>query len=108
WPLTGDSTSFNWTALTEELEIRTRLGAILTHVRDMHVAPRVRRLGPDPSRDRVRAVEESIITGPAAGPLWAQRLQEPVPRALGEGWHGRPGGLGGIAGPGARRNAGNR
>jgi hypothetical protein len=86
WPLTGDSTSFNWTALTEELEIRTRLGAILAHVRDMHIAPRVRRLGPRPSRDRLRAVEESIIAGPAAGPLWAQTLQEPVPRALRDEW----------------------
>ena len=86
WPLTGESTAFNWSSLTEELEIRTRLGAILGHVRDMHIAPRLRRLGPRPSPDRVRAVEESVISGPANGPLWAQSLHEPVPRALRDEW----------------------
>ena len=86
WPLTGEPTAFNWTALTEELEIRTRLGTILAHVRDMHIAPRVRRLGPRPSRDLIRAVEESVIAGPEAGPLWTQTLREPVPRALRDEW----------------------
>jgi len=86
WPLSGDSTSFNWTALAEELEIRTRLGEILTHVRDTHIAPRLRRLGIRPSPDLVRSVEESIIAGPAGGPLWAQTLKEPVPRVLRHEW----------------------
>ena len=87
WPLTGESAAFNWTVLAEEMEIRTRLGAILAHVRDMHIAPRVRRLGPRPSADLIRAVEESVIAGPAAGPLWARTLREPVPRVLRDEWH---------------------
>jgi len=88
WPLTGESTAFNWTALTEELELRARLGTILAHVREMHISPRVRRLGPRPTPDQIRAVEASVITGPTAGPLWAQTLHEPVPRALRDEWQG--------------------
>ena len=86
WPLTGESTIFNWAALTEELAIRTRLGVILAHVRDMHIAPRLRRLGPHPSADRIRAVEESVIDRAGDSPLWAQTLREPVPRALRDEW----------------------
>lgn len=86
WPLTGESTAFDWSALTEELELRARLGTILAHVRDMHIAPRLRRLGPRPSPDQIRAVEASVIAGPTAGPLWAQTLREPVPRALRDEW----------------------
>jgi hypothetical protein len=87
WPLTGEATAFNWTALAEQLEIRQRLGEILAHVRDMHIAPRQRRLGPRPSPDMIRAVEESVMDGPAHGPVWAQTLKEPVPRALRDEWH---------------------
>jgi hypothetical protein len=106
WPLTGEATPFDWTALTEELQIRTRLGAILAHVRDTHIAPRVRRLGPSPSRDRIRAVEESIIAGPAAGPVWVQTLREPVPRALRDEWRALTQRLSDIAGQG--RGCGSR
>lgn len=86
WPLTGEATVFNWSVLAEEVEIRTRLGEILAHVRDMHIAPRLRRIGPRPSPDMIRAVEENVIDGPTAGPLWAQTLKEPVPRALRDEW----------------------
>lgn len=86
WPLTGAPTPFNWQALSEELEIRTRLGEILAHVRNMHIAPRLRRLGPRPSPDRIRAAEESVISGPVDGPVWIQTLHEPVPRALRDEW----------------------
>jgi len=86
WPLTGESAVFNWTAVAEELEIRKRLGEILAHVRQTHIAPRLRRLGPRLSPDLVRAVEARVIAGPAAGPPWAQTLKDPVPRLLRDEW----------------------
>lgn len=86
WPLTGEATTLNWTALAEALEIRARLGEILAHVRDTHIAPRLRRMGSRPSTDLIRAVQESVIAGPETGPLWAQTLKEPVPRALRDEW----------------------
>jgi hypothetical protein len=85
WPLTGDLSPINWEALAEELHIRDRLAVILAHVREMHVEPRLRRMGPRAS-GVARAATAAIISGPEDGPPWLQTLKEPVPRALREEW----------------------
>ena len=86
WPLTGDFLSVNWQLLAEELHIRTRLNEILAHVREVHIRPRLRVLGPCPSPHAIRATTQAIIAGPDDGPLWMQTLHHPVPRALREEW----------------------
>jgi hypothetical protein len=86
WPLTGDPPSIQWELVTEELRIRQRLTEIVTHVRDMHVRPRVRQLSNRVAFTQSRSIVESIITGPEDGPPWAQSLKEPVPRALRDEW----------------------
>ncbi len=86
WPLTGTVTQVDWSSLAEELHIRERLAEIMTHVNDMHLQPRIRQLGVRSSTERVRAATEAILAGPPSGPPWAQRLREPVPRALREEW----------------------
>jgi len=86
WPLTGDLTAVNWEALAEEMQLRERLAEITAHVRELHVQPRLRRLGTQPSPTLVRAMTEGVITGPEGGPPWLQTLREPVPRALRDEW----------------------
>ena len=86
WPLTGNLLSVDWHVLAEELEVRTRLREILAHVREMHVQPRVRRLGSGASKRDISAVTQAVIAGPDGGPPWAQTLKEPVPRALRQEW----------------------
>jgi len=86
WPLTGDMSQVDWTALTEELRIRARLGEIMGHVRERHVQPRIRRLGQRTSQAAIDALTARVIAGPADGPPWLQTLHEPVPRALREEW----------------------
>lgn len=87
WPLTGDLSPINWEALAEELHIRDRLAVIVTHVREVHLEPRLRRLGALASAGVTKAVTEAIIAGPEDGPPWAQTLRDPVPRALREEWN---------------------
>ncbi|MFI5394743.1 MAG: hypothetical protein ACHQ9S_04350 [Candidatus Binatia bacterium] len=87
WPLTGDIPSIQWESVTEELRIRQRLAEIVTHVREMHVRPRIRRLPDRIACTQARSIVESIITGPEGGPPWAQSLKEPVPRALRDEWN---------------------
>ena len=86
WPLTGEVTPIDWDALTAELQIRERLAEIIAHVREMHVQPRLARLGARRDPIMVREITCSVINGPAEGPMWLQTLQEPVPRALREEW----------------------
>jgi len=86
WPLTGEAPPINWSELTEEMQIRQRLGEIMAHVRMLHVEPRLRRLGPRVSFERAAAALQAIVEGPSDGPAWAQTLKEPVPRALREEW----------------------
>jgi hypothetical protein len=86
WPLTGELWPIDWSSLAEEIHIRERLAEIAAHVRDTHLRPRLRRLGPAPSAALVAAMTQSIVDGPADGPLWAQVLKDPVPRALREEW----------------------
>jgi len=86
WPLTGDMSQVDWTILTEELRVRARLAEIIAHVRELHVQPRVRRLGRRMSPALIVALTADIIAGPADGPPWLQTLHEPVPRALREEW----------------------
>src|SRR5262249_37180563 len=86
WPLTGALTAVDWLALTEELHIRKRLAEIAAHVREFHIAPRLRRGGPPSSPALVRAIKESVIAGPGDAPPWEITLKEPVPRALREEW----------------------
>ena len=85
WPLTGDATLVDWRALTAELQIRERLAEISAHVREVHVQPRLARLGRLAPAARLE-VTRSIIDGPAEGPPWAQTLKDPVPRALRDEW----------------------
>lgn len=87
WPLTGSSWAVDWVSLNEELQIRCRLAEILSHVREVHVAPRLRRFGAGAPTNAMAAVAQSIIEGPAGGPCWAQTLRAPVPRALRDEWH---------------------
>lgn len=86
WPLTGDQPSIRWELVTEELRIRQRLAEMVTHVREMHVRPRVRQLSTRVAFAQSRSIVASIITGPEDGPPWAQSLKEPVPRALRDEW----------------------
>ncbi len=86
WPLTGDASSVRWESVTEELHLRQRLAAIMAHVREVHVEPRLRRLGAPAGSAYSQSTAESIIAGPEDGPPWAQTLKEPVPRALREEW----------------------
>jgi len=87
WPLTGDLSPIDWEYLSEELHIRERLAEIMTHVREMHLMPRLRRLGPRVTSSMVQSVAQAVIAGPEAGPPWAQSLKEPVPRALRDEWN---------------------
>lgn len=86
WPLTGNLLSVDWQVLADELHVRTRLNEILAHVRELHVQPRVRRLGVGASVSAISAVTRAIIAGPDGGPPWTQTLKEPVPRALRQEW----------------------
>lgn len=86
WPLTGELSPINWEALAEELHIRDRLAVIMAHVRELHLEPRLRRLGAGASADMTRVLTETVIAGPESGPPWEQRLRDPVPRALREEW----------------------
>ena len=86
WPLTGNMAAVDWSVLAEELEIRERLVEIKAHVCEMHVLPRLARLGPRSTPAAIDDVTRSIIDGPPEGPLWAQTLKNPVPRALREEW----------------------
>lgn len=86
WPLTGEPWWVDWAALTEELQIRQRVAEIMTHVRETHLQPRLRRLGTSPPLARVTAVTQSVIAGPQEGPVWAQTLKAPVPGALRDEW----------------------
>jgi hypothetical protein len=86
WPLTGEPPSIQWELVTEELRIRQRLAEMVTHVREMHVRPRLRHLSNRVALTQSRSIVESIITGPEGGPPWAQSLKEPVPRALRDEW----------------------
>jgi len=113
WPLTGALGAIDWSALTEELRIRKRLAEIAAHVRERHIAPRLRRCGPQPSPARVQAINESILMGPNEGPPWEITLKDPVPRALREEWHHLAEGLRGLeaqkrraARSGARKRSG--
>ena len=87
WPLTGEVSSMDWQPVVEELQIRQRLADIMAHVREMHVRPRLARLGPRASETMRCAVTESIIDGPEGGPPWTQTLREPVPRGLRDEWN---------------------
>ncbi len=84
WPLTGDLSPINWEHLSEEMHIRERLAEILAHVREMHVVPRQRQLGP---RVVPATIVQAVIAGPENGPPWEQTLKEPVPRALRDEWN---------------------
>ena len=86
WPLTGDLSPINWEYLSEELHIRERLAEIMTHVREMHLAPRLRRLGLRNASAMAQTVAQAVIAGPENGPPWMQTLKEPVPRALRDEW----------------------
>ena len=86
WPLTGDACSIQWEYVTEELQIRQRLAAIMAHVMETHVRPRVRHLGARASSTYSRSIEQSLIEGPEDGPPWTRTLKEPIPRALREEW----------------------
>ena len=86
WPLTGAVPAVDWSSLSDELQIRTRLAEIITHVRTTHLARRLRRLGTRPSATLVQATTQALITGPVDGQPWEQTLKEPVPRALCDEW----------------------
>ena len=86
WPLTGGAWTVDWESLNEELQIRQRLAEILSHVREVHFTPRLRRLRAGAAANVVAAVTESVVEGPPDGPVWAQTLREPVPRALRDEW----------------------
>jgi hypothetical protein len=86
WPLTGETWPVDWQVLTEELEIRRRLAEILTHVQQLHLEPRLRRLGARASLNARLAATQSVIDGPVEGPVWDQELTAAVPQALREEW----------------------
>ncbi len=106
WPLTGALWAVDWQLLAEELQVRRRLVDIMAHVRAMHLEPRTRRLGARASVTSVRAVSESVISGPEQGPPWMQTLHEPVPRVLREEWRQLSQRLHAIVRDGGRRPAG--
>ena len=87
WPLTGEVQQIDWESLAEQLRIRGRLADIAAHVRELHLRPRLRRLGPRPALAMIAAVTESLIEGPAGGPAWDQRLKAPVPSGLRDEWN---------------------
>jgi hypothetical protein len=105
WPLTGDLSPINWEHLSEEMHIRERLAEILAHVREMHVVPRQRQLGP---RVAPATIVQAVIAGPENGPPWEQTLKEPVPRALRDEWNQLAARLRTLAGRCDRETSTNR